>query len=137
MFRHELQTKLEQIFGFRKTTFDAASTDTNGSFEQDVLFLEINETHSRVTEGKALSRVLGTGVIFSQFEKLPFGFFAKKIQEAGYNLTKDFFFFDVDLNPINSQARYQNIAERRFRFVYLYSDQYDPSQGQLTSVEGI
>lgn len=138
MFRHDLQTKLSQIFGFKKTTFDAPSVNSNdATFEQDVLFIEVNEANSRVSDGKEIAKVEGSLVVFSQMEKIPFGFFSKKIQAADRTLTKDLFFFDVDLNPINSPARFQNIAERRIRFVYLYSAQYDPSHGQITSLEGI
>jgi hypothetical protein len=138
VFRQELEEKLSQIFGFRKTTFNAPTVDSNnGSLEQDVLFVEINDSNSRISEGKATAKVLGSLVVFSQMEKLPFGFFSKKIQAADRSLTKDFFFFDIDLNPINSPARYQNISERRVRFVYLYSAQYDPAHGQITSLEGI
>lgn len=136
MFRAELAEKLTQIFGFKKTTFDAPSvSSTTGTFEQETLFVEINEARSRVTEGKAFAKILGSIVCFSQMEKLPFGFFNKKIQQAPYALTKPFFFFDIDLNPANSPARIQNITERRARFVYLYSGQYDPDHGELTSLE--
>lgn len=138
MFRSELQEKLSAIFGLRKTTFDAPSVNSsNGSFEQDTLFIEINESNSRVTEGRAYAKVLGSLVVFSQMDKMPFGFFAKKIQQANHSLTKDFFFFDIDLNPVSSPARLQNITERRVRFVYLYSAQYDPAHGLITSLEGI
>lgn len=129
--------KLTQIFGFKKTTYSAPSAGPDGSFEQDTLFIEINECRSRVNAGKAYARVLGSIVVFSQMEKLPFGFFTKKIEQASHSATKDFFFFDIDLNPISSPARIQNIAERRVRFVYLYQGQYDPSHGELTSLEGI
>lgn len=138
MFRAELQSKLSTIFGMRKTTFDAPTTDSSdGSFEQDTLFIEVNECTSRVTEGRAYARVLGSLVVFSQVNKMPFGFFNKRIQQADHSLTKDLFFFDIDLNPANSPARFQNITERRLRFVYLYSAQYDPAQGSITSLEGI
>lgn len=130
--------KLSQIFGMRKTTFDAPSVNsTTGSFEQDTLFIEINEANSRVTEGMAYSKVYGSLVVFSQMDKMPFGYFNKKIQKADKAYTKDFFFFDIDLNPASSPARLQNISERRVRFVYLYSAQYDPAQGSITSLEGI
>lgn len=133
-----MKEKLESIFGMRKTTFDAPTVNsTNGSFEQDTLFIEVNECNSRVTEGRALSRVLGSLVVFSQMDKMPFGYFNKRIQQSDASLTKDFFFFDIDLNPASSPARLQNITERRVRFVYLYSAQYDPAHGSITSVEGI
>jgi hypothetical protein len=138
VFRSELSHKLSQIFGFKKTTFDAPSVNsTSGSFEQDVLFVEINECSSRITNGKSYARVSGSLIVFSQVEKIPFGFFSKKIQQAESNLTKNFFFYDIDLNPANSPARIQNITERRIRFVYLYSAQYDPEHGSITSLEGI
>ncbi len=132
-----MSEKLRGIFGFRKTTYDApAISASTGTFEQDTLFIEINEATSRVTQsGKAFAKVLGSLVVFSQMDKMPFGFFNKKIQQADPSLTGKFFFFDIDLNPANSPARIQNITERRLRFVYLYSGDYDPSQGELTSLE--
>jgi hypothetical protein len=132
VFKAELSQRLSEIFEFPKTTFLAPSE----SYEQDVLFIEINECHSRITEGKAYAKVLGSLTVFSQLEKVPFGFFSKKIQQVSF-LTKDFFFFDIDVNPASSPARLQNILERRVRFVYLYSAQYDPAQGSITSLEGI
>ncbi len=132
-----MAAKLEGIFGFKKTTYDAPSANNaNGTFEQDVLFIEINEANSRVTQsGKAYSKVLGSLVVFAQMEKMPFGYFNKKIQQADPSLTGKFFFFDIDLNPASSPARIQNITERRLRFVYLYSGQYDPDHGELTGLE--
>jgi hypothetical protein len=122
----------------RKTTFDAPSMNSSdGSFEQDTLFIEVNECPARITEGMAYAKVSGSIVVFSQMDKMPFGYFAKRIQQADQSLTKDIFFFDIDLNPMNSPARLQNITERRCRFVYLYSAQYDPEHGELTSLEGI
>ncbi len=132
MFRAELATKLDHIFGMNATYL--APSD---SMEQDVLFIEINECTSRITEGKAYAKVLGSLIVFSQLDKLPFGFFNKKIQQANHASTKDLFFFDIDLNPANSPARIQNIMERRLRFVYLYNAQYDPNNGAITSIEGI
>ena len=138
MFRNEMMDKISQIFGLRKTTFDAPSVNPNtGSFEQDTMFIEVTESNARVTEGIAYAKVLGSLVVFSQMDKMPFGFFNKRIQQADPSLTKDFFFFDIDLNPAQSPARFQNITERRVRFVYLYKAQYDPEHGSLTSVEGI
>ncbi len=122
----------------RKTIFDAPSVNpATGSFEQDTLFIEINECNSRMTDGMAYAKILGSLVVFAQMDKMPFGYFSKRIYKADHSLTKDLFFFDIDLNPINSPARLQNISERRVRFVYLYSAQYDPEHGELTSLEGI
>ncbi len=137
MFRAELKDKLSRIFGMAKTTFDAPTVKQDGSFEQDTLFIEVTECNSRVTEGMAYAKVQGSLIVFSQMDKMPFGFFHKKIQQADHSLTKELFFFDIDLNPASSPARFQNITERRVRFIYLYSAQYDPNHGSITSLEGI
>lgn len=133
-----MKNKLEQIFALKKTTFDAPSQNAStGSFEQDVLFIEIEEAPCIAKNGKITARVTGSLVVYAQVDKLPYGYFQKRIQLAGHELTKDFFFFNVDLNPPNSPAKVQNISERRVRFVYLYESQFDPEHGELTSLEGI
>ena len=131
MFKPELLDKLSKIFGFKKTTFSSPDDIVR---EQDVLFIDIESAQSRVTSTHAYSKVLGSLTVFSQMDRLPFGFFNKKIQQAEPFLTKDFLFFDIDLNPASSPAKLQNIAERRVRFVYLFSTQYDPAHGELTSL---
>lgn len=133
MFRKEMQAKLSRIFGLRKTTFDAYSD----SFEQDTLFIQVLEANSRATTKNQTARVTGTLIVFSQMDKMPYGYFAKKIEQASGDDTKDFFFYDIDVSPANSPARVQNISERRVSFVYLYKAQYDPEHGTITSVEGI
>jgi len=135
VFRAEISQKLAAIFGFRKTTFDAPSVGPGGAPEQDTLFIEISEARTRATEGKVYSEVKGSIIVFAQMDKLPFGYFNKRIQKASHELTKGFIFFDIDLNPISSPARIQNITERRVRFVYLYSSDYDPEHGELTSLQ--
>ncbi len=131
-----MASKLQQIFAFKKSTYNAASANSStGSFEQDVLFIEILESKSRARDGKVTAQVSGSIVTFAQVDKLPYGYFQKRITIAPPEATKDFFFFDIDLNPVNSPARIQNISERRLRFVYLYSSQFDPEHGELTSLE--
>lgn len=133
-----MSDKLSDIFGFKKTTYNAPSINsTTGTFEQDTLFIEVDRCTSSTKEGKATAKVEGSFIVFSQIEKLPFGYFNKRIQNSDHELTKQFFFHEIDLNPANSPARLQNITERRVRFIYLYSAQYDPEHGELTSLEGI
>jgi len=131
MFKKEMTEKLKAIFGVSKVTFD----EPGDSFEQDCIFIEVKDCKSNTGQGKASARVTGDIVVFSEHGKLPFGFFNKKIQQADTRHTKEFFFYDVDQEPQASQARFVDIAERRTSFVYLYSAQYDPNQGSLTSVE--
>lgn len=130
MFRAELSRKLSEIFGIRNVSFDAHSD----SFEQDTLFIEIEHSHARATETTIHAKVMGSLVIFSQLDKLPYGFFNKKIQSASHALTKDLYFYEIDVSPPNSPARSYNLSERRTRFIYLFSTQYDPAQGALTSI---
>ncbi len=130
MFRVELETRLKRIFGLPKVTFSMPGE----SYEQDTLFVEVKSSPARVTKGNVYAKVTGSIYIFSQNQNFPFGFFAKRIQNAELEDTKDFFFFDMDQNALNSPARLQNISEIRGRFMFLYSAQYDPNQGVITSV---
>lgn len=132
MFQSELLEKLESIFGIKKVTFLAPSE----SFEQDTLFVEIESAKSRASKGKKVySKVTGSLSVFAREGRLPFGFFTKRIEQADAELVKDFFFFDLDVNVLNSPARVQDISEIRGKFVFLYSAEYDPNQGSLTSIE--
>lgn len=131
MFRKTLEEKLKKIFGFEKVTFDAPSD----AFEQDTLFIEIQQPRTRTTQAKVYARVTGQLVVFSQDNKMPFGFFNKRIEKAPNALTKDFFFYDIDVNVENSPARFQNIYERRVSFIFFFTAQYDPNLGELTTLE--
>lgn len=136
MFRKELADKLSQIFGLRKSTFDQPTMNaTTGSYEQDTLFIQVDQFRSSMKEGSASGEVNGSLVVFAQMDKMPFGYFAKRIQQANADLTRNFFFFEIDLNPANSPARLQNISERRIKFIYWYSAQYDPEHGEMTSLD--
>ena len=130
MFKKEMTEKLKAIFGIPKVSFD----DPSDSFEQDCIFVEILDSKNNTGTYTASAKVTGNVVVFSQHEKLPFGFFNKKIQQADPKHTREFFFFDTDVEPQNSKAQMLNISERRTGFVYLYQGQYDPNQGELTSL---
>lgn len=131
MFRKTLEERLKKIFGFEKVTFQAPSD----AFEQDTLFIEIQNPRTRTSEAKVYARVTGQLIVYSQDNKMPYGFFNKRIEKAPNALTKDFFFFDIDVNIENSPARLQNISERRVSFVFFFTAQYDPNLGELTTLE--
>jgi len=131
VFRKDLEERCKAIFGFKKVTFDAPSD----AYEQDTLFIEVDNCRSNTSRGVANAYVGGAFVTFSQVGKMPYGFYNKKIKEAGAELVRPLFIYDTDQNINSSGARMQNLEERRTRFVFLYSAQYDPNQGQLTSVE--
>lgn len=130
MFKKELESKLKKIFGFEKVTFNAPSD----SFEQDTLFVQIDNPRTRTSEGKVYARVTGKIFAYSQDDKLTYGFFNKRIDKAVHSLTKDFFFYDIDMNEDNSPARLQNITERRASFVFFFAAQFDPNLGELTTL---
>lgn len=112
-------------------TFNAPSE----KFEQDTGFIEINECKTRASEGVVRAQVTGSITIFTQDDKMPYGFFIKKISQANPETKKPIYFFDIDQNIVSSPAREQNKSERRTGFLFLYSAQYDPNQGELTSLD--
>lgn len=126
MFEKALEQNLRSIFGIKKITFDAPSE----SNEQDVLFIEISVSNNTIKDGEQIARVAGKLTMFSQNDKLPFGFFSKKIHEAKTSWTKPFFFHDMEENS----NRYANICERRVGFVYFFNSQYDPDLGTMNSI---
>ena len=137
MFRKELEARLKEIFGFKKLSFDAASE----AFEQDTLFVELGDCKTRPGDGKITARVTGQLVVYSQAvqskdvnQKMTFGTLARRIEQASATSKKNFFFSDFDTNVENSPARLQNIHEWRTSFTFLYSAQYDPDRGQITSL---
>lgn len=136
MFRKELEDKLKKIFGVKKTTYDAPSDDgPAATFEQDTLFIHVQQARSNPSQGKIRAKVTGSLTMFSKKDAMPFGFFSKKIHNAESALTKDFFFFDMDVDVANSPARVINISERRVSFIYFYQAKFDPKQ-KITEYQG-
>lgn len=136
MFRKDLERRLKAIFGFKKVTFSSPADDSAiGTFEQDCAFIEISDCKSSARFGSAKAKVECTMRTFTQDDKMPYGFLTKRIQQADADLTAPLFFYDIDTNVASSPARIQNIHERRTRFVFLYSEQYDPDQGEMTSID--
>ncbi len=127
MFESELKALLKKIFAVKKVTFD----NPGESQEQEVLFIEIDNCTSAIKDGFEKHMVSGNAVFFANADKLPFGYFAKRIKQADHADTKELFFFDFESNS----RRNQNIVQRGFSFVYFYSAQYDPKVGEITSIE--
>lgn len=133
MFKNELLSRCEAIFGFKKTTYLAKSD----KFEQDTLFIDIENVRSRVSGadgGRTVAKVLGSLVVYSQDDRFPYGYMTKRIQNAPFALTRDFFLFAFDEDIQDSPARVQNLHERRTRFIFFFNSQYDPEKGELNEV---
>lgn len=127
MLEATLQETLKRIFDLKKCTFDSVSE----SREQECIFVEVDSNRGSIKDGVEVFRVEGRIRVFANRDKLPLGYFAKKIHEADPTDTQDLFFFDIEQNL----GIIQNIVERTVSFVYLYSGQYDPALGTITSIE--
>lgn len=127
MFEKELEAKFKTIFGVKKVSYNEVSD----SQEQECLFVQIENSLDQIKPGLERSIVTGSAVLFGVAEKIPFGFFSKAIQKADHALTKDFFFYDFEVNT----RRYVDIVQRGFSFKYFHEAQYDPDTGEITSVQ--
>lgn len=131
MFRNELERRMKTIFGLGKTTFDAPSDQ----FEQDTLFIQVDRVLPSIKDGREVAAVYGVITVYSQKNKMPFGYFDKRIANAKNVDKKGLHFYDFEEDVANSPSRIINIGERKRSFLFLYDAQYDPNQGELTSVE--
>lgn len=131
MFREELKNSISKIFGVSKVTFESVGD----KFEQDTIFIEIELAKSRPSIKKFTSIVTGSIVIYSQLDKLPYGFFSNRIEMASKELKKPFVFLNFEENVANSPFAKINLVERRVSFVYLYKTEHNPERGEITSLE--
>lgn len=127
MFEQSLKDSFKSIFQIDKVTYSQPSE----AKEQECIFVEIDSARPTIKDGRQICKVSGRAQVFAQNDKLPFGFFAKKIKQADSSLTRDFFFFDVE----ESAKVYQNLVQRSFSFVYFFNSQYDPDIGTMTGVD--
>lgn len=127
MFERALEDLFKEIFLVKKTSFNLPGE----SQEQDCLFIDIENSRNTIKDGKAIAMVSGNAFMFGTADKLPFGFYSKKIERADKTKTKDLFFFDIEVNT----RRYQDIIQRGFSFVYFFSGQYDPEIGIINEID--
>lgn len=126
MFEKELEKKFKKIFGVEKVTYDSPGE----SIEQGCLFIDIDSCKNTIKDGKAVAMVNGSAFLSAPGPQMPFGFFAKAINKAPVEDTKDLFFFDIETNT----QRMRDLVQRGFSFVYFFRGQYDPAIGTITSV---
>jgi hypothetical protein len=127
VFEQELADKLKRIFDFQKVTYSLPGETQ----EQETLFVEVEVPRFKVSDKTVTARITGRAVVFANYDKLPFGYFAKRIAMADLADTKDLFFTEIEENT----RVYQNKVQRSFGFIYFFSGQYDPSVGTITSIE--
>ena len=126
MFEATLEAKFKTVFDVKKVSYSLPGE----SEEQECLFVEVESARNQVTDGNIKIVVQGKASMFANGDKLPFGYFAKKIAEH-LSDTKDLFFFDIEANS----RIYQNKVQRGFAFVYFFNSQYDPDLGTLNSID--
>lgn len=129
-----LQKDLKSIFNTKRVTLDSPVPQSlNGmpQLEQGVLFVEVDRTIGRVKDKKFTARVQGTIKLFAQNSQLPMGFFIKQISQADAATQSKFIFTDMDENSNGIQ----NLVQRSASFIYFYSEQYDPDQGEINELD--
>ncbi len=127
MFESALSDKLMKIFDMKKVSFNLPSDMQ----EQETIFIEVDSSKNGIKDRLQVAKVTGKIRVFANQDKLPYGYFSKKIKEASNEDTKDMFFYNFEENA----GTIQNITERNLGFIYFYTGQYDPSIGSITSLE--
>ncbi len=127
MFESTLEEKLKRIFDVKKVTF----AEPGESAEQECIFIGVEHSTNAIKDKRAKAKVTGTISMFGNADKLPFGFFSKRIAQADASDTVDLFFHDFESNT----RRYQNLVQRACSFVYFFDSQYDPDTGTITSID--
>jgi hypothetical protein len=126
MFENDLKDSLLRIFDLKRATYQAPSE----SAEQEILFIEVSNSRNNIQEKRSTAIVTGTIRVYANADKLPFGYFSKRIASAKVEDVSKFFFADFEENTV----RFQNIVERSLSFTYLWSSQYDPNLGTLNQL---
>lgn len=68
---------------------------------------------------------------FNKAKTYPVGYFAKRIQLASNDDTKDLFFTNIEENaPVM-----QDLTRRTFSFLYFFTGDYNPVSGRITEME--
>lgn len=127
MFEAKLKSDLKTIFDVDKVSLDTPSDMR----EQQCIFVQVDSARINVGTGRASGRVTGTGRMFANIDKLPYGYFMKRIAESDVSLTKNFYFYDIEENS----GYYRNLAERTFAFIYFFDQQYNPNNTLLNEIE--
>lgn len=133
MFEASLIETFESIFDM-KVSMDLSKikfTDQGYSGEQECIFIEIASSRNKIKDKRQYARVTGQIKVFANADKLPFGYFSKKIAEANNDLTHDLFFYDFESNT----NLYLNVVQRTLSFIYFFNSQYNPALGTITSVD--
>ena len=121
-----MTAQLRRILDFNIVKFDKPSE----SHEQECVFVSVETSKNTIKDGVQIAKVTGKIHVYAPANKLPYGYFSKKINEADLADTAPYFFYDFEHNT----DQYFDIDERIMSFVYFFNSQYNPALGTITSV---
>ena len=128
MYKKDLEKKLINIFGINRIIFAEPSEDK----EQEVLFVNIASSNCKIKNDRILAKVEGQIIIYVNQDKLPHGFFIKKLNKASIDDTESLFFHNIDNNEQYAGAI--GLEKRTVDFVYFSNASYNPDMGEITSI---
>ena len=128
MYKKDLEKKLINIFGINRIIFAEPSEDK----EQEVLFVNIASSNCKIKNDRILAKVEGQIIIYVNQDKLPHGFFIKKLNKASIYDTESLFFHNIDNNEQYAGAI--GLEKRTVDFVYFSNASYNPDMGEITSI---
>ena len=126
VFEKRLADTLKRIFDLDKVNFNHISETQ----EQECIFIEIESSKNQIKDAKVTAKVTGKIKVYGNIDKLPYGYFSKRIVEAKPADTKNLFFYNIEENA----GTFVNICERSMSFIYLFEDQYNPNLGEITDL---
>lgn len=132
MFETALIEKFNRIFDM-KVSLDLSKikfSDVGYSGEQDCIFVEVNSSYNQISTGRARAKIVATAKVFANADKLPFGYFSKKLAAAKVGDLNDIFFYNFEDNS----NLFLNVVQRTFSFVYFFDSQYNPALGTINPV---
>lgn len=132
MFEKALAEKFKRIFDL-KTSLDLSKikfSDVGYSGEQDCVFVEVTSSKNQIKTGREIAMITAVAKVFANADKLPFGYFSKRIAAAQPIDVNDIFFYNFEDNT----NLFGPVVQRNFSFVYFFDSQYNPALGKIESV---
>ena len=128
MFKKTLEDNLINIFGIRRVSFAEPSSEN----EQNVLFINIASCKTSFSANKIYFDVRGQITLYAVNEKLPFGYFQRKIELSKKEHSEKLFFYNIEENlQYGGQV---GLTERSASFVFSYSTDFNPNKGLINDI---
>jgi hypothetical protein len=128
MFKSSLSLKLQNIFGIKKVSFSKPETIN----EQEMIYVNVSSCNPITKDGFSICKVEGKISVFAVGEKLPFGYFSKKLYNCDPDDEKDLYFYNLESN-INYMGA-GGLVERTCDFILFYKEQFNPISGKIEGI---